>query len=573
MGRRRSTTTWGAALLLLASAGSTVLLGSAGAADAATPVVPPAAFAGWGTDLLGTPGAYVADPRVLASGFPDTHVVSDSDRTASVPTGLSTWWGSQTPPGRYWGSSQRRGFLSVRPASDLPGTPSSTTITFTGAEAPGDTAPPTVSASTGWGFVVGDVDSETVQVSGVRADGEPATAEDLGFAGGFNACATRERMQSCPAVPGAAPTWDPTRLTLTGSSAPGDAIGADAWFVPRARLQSVTLTSSWQSGSPVIQAWVVARTHQLRGTVAAAEGSTCDLTKAKVLLVDPDGHQVGDAVPVSDRGAWSFGQTLASDDLRARLDDTGVPGCQATSQVLAPVELARGDAEVAFTLAQTQGQDVVGSVKDDENLPVKGATVTLGVGSITRSATTGTDGTYTVKDLPPNADGESYGIDLTPPAGLVRVGTRPSVLRLAGQQLEPLDFIVEGTRLGAPSGDGTATPGTPGSSGGAGSSGPGSSGGSTSGGGTSPVSTSSGSTTTSTSTATRGGTASTTGSTTGSTAGTYSAAGAYTSATTSPTTSSLPGTGGPERGLLPAGVALLLAGAGTVVVNRRRARA
>lgn len=563
MARRRSTTTWGTALLLLGSAGSTVLLGAAGSADAATPVVPPAAFASWGTDLLGTAGAYVADPHLGASGFPDAHVVSDSDRTASVPTGLSTWWGSQTPPGRYWGSSERRGFLSVRPASDVPGTPSSTTLTFTGAKAVGDAVAPTVSASTGWGFVVGDVDSETVQVTGVRADGQPATAEDLGFVSGFNACATRERMRSCPTVPGAAPTWDPTQLTLTGSDAPGDSIGADAWFLPRARLQSVTLTSTWASGSPVLQTWVVARTHQLSGTVTAAKGSTCDLTKAKVLLVDPDGHQVGDAVPVSEKGAWSFGQTLASDDLRARIDDSGVPGCQATSQVLAPVKLALGDARAAFTLAQTQGQDVTGSVRDDENLPVKGARVTLSVGSVVRSATTGADGTYLLDKMPPNVSTEAYGIALTPPAGLVRVGTLPAVLALSGQQLAPLDFVVEGTRLGSPSGDGTATP-APGSTGSSGGSGSGGTGGSTTG-GTSPVSTSSGSTTTSTA----GGYTSTGGST----AGTYSAAGAYTSATTSPTTSSLPGTGGPERGLLPAGVALLLAGAGTVVVNRRRARA
>ncbi|MCW2818920.1 MAG: hypothetical protein JWR42_1707 [Marmoricola sp.] len=564
MVRRRFTTTWGTALVLLGAVGPAALVGTAGSAHAATtPVVPPSAFADWGTDLGGTPGAYVAKPDLHTSGFPDTLVASDSDRTSSVPSGLSTWWGSQTPPGRYWGSSQGRtghptGFLSVRPASDAPGTPSTTTLTFAGTAAEGDPVP-AASAPTGWGFVVGDVDSESVTVSGVRADGQPATAEELGFVGAFNACASRERMLSCPTVPGAAPTWDADLGTLTGSSAPQDSIGGDAWFVPTVRLASVTLSSTWTSGSPVFQTWVVARTHRLTGTVSVARGSTCDLTKASVLLVDPDGHQIGGTQKVGADGTWSFGQTLATADLGVRLDADGVPGCAASSQVLVPVDLTERDARAAFTLAQTQGQDVAGSVKDDENLPVKGARVTLAVGSISRSATTGADGTFVLTRMPPNAGVEKYGISLTPPSGLVRVGTRPVELALAGAAVEPLDFIVEGTRLGSPSHDGTATPpatggtgGTPGSTGGTGGTG------GTNGGDTSVLGTF-------TSTVDKVGTIGT--------GPTYSAAGAYTSTTTSPTTSSLPGTGGPERGLLAAGAGLLLAGAGTVLVNRRRARA
>jgi hypothetical protein len=61
MVRRRFTTTWGTALVLLGAVGPAALVGTAGSAHAATtPVVPPSAFADWGTDLGGTPGASLA---------------------------------------------------------------------------------------------------------------------------------------------------------------------------------------------------------------------------------------------------------------------------------------------------------------------------------------------------------------------------------------------------------------------------------------------------------------------------------------------------------------------------------
>ena len=192
MARMRRTTALAALGSLLSVAGGLALVGGATSADAAT-ANPPSSFVGWGTDLDGTPGAYVASAELFGVGYPEAVLSSDSTRTASVPQGLSTWWGAQTPAGKYWGSSHRKSFLSVRPASDTPGTPSTTTITF---DDDSPHAPP------GWGFVVGDVDSEAVTVTGVRADGQAASSEDLGFRGTFNACATPTRWTAARPPPG-----------------------------------------------------------------------------------------------------------------------------------------------------------------------------------------------------------------------------------------------------------------------------------------------------------------------------------------------------------------------------------
>ena len=538
MARMRRTTALAALGSLLSVAGGLALVAGAASAGAAT-ANPPSSFVDWGTDLDGTPGAYVSEPTLFGLGYPKARMTSDSTRTASVPQGLSTWWGSQTPAGKYWGSSHRKAFLSVRPASDVPGSPSTTTIRFA------DAAP------TGWGFVVGDVDSETVTVSGVRADGQPASSEDLGFRGTFNACATADKMDSCPAVAGRAPSWDVDLLTLTGSSAKPDSIGADGWFVPKARLRSVTLSSTWQAGEPVFQTWLVTRTNDLSGTVKVSDG-LCDLTQAAVTLVGAEGEAV-DTTPVAADGTWSFGRVAATDDFQARL--TGVPpGCKATSGVLQDLSLALAPDRAAFTVGQVLGAafDVSGSVKDDENLPVEGAKVTLGVGSISVSATTGPLGRFAFTDLPPNigSNGDSdaaYDVKLTPPGGLQQVGTRPASVRIDAAEgvADTLDFIVEGTRLTAPSGPTTSLPTTVPT--------------------TAPTSTSSPSATASASaTATPAVSSATSGATP------YSAAAAYTPTTSSPTTSSLASTGGPARVVLLAGLALLAAGGATLVGARRR---
>ena len=535
MSRMRRTTALAALGSLLTVAGGLALVGGAASADAAT-ANPPSSFVGWGTDLEGTPGAYVTKPELFGVGYPKAVMSSSSTRTASVPRGMSTWWGSQTPAGKYWGSSHDKSFLSVRPASDSPGAPSSTTLSFA------DAAP------TGWGFVVGDVDSETVTVSGVRADGDPASSEDLGFRGTFNACATPDKMVSCPKVAGRAPSWDADLLTLTGSSDPADSIGADGWFVPTARLRSVTLSSSWEAGEPVFQTWVVTRTSNLSGTVSVSDG-LCDLTQAAVTLVGAEGEALKTAQVAKD-GTWSFGQVAATNDFQARL--TGLPpGCEATNGVLEPLSLALAPDRAAFTVGQVLGSGVeaTGTVKDDENLPVKDAKITLSVGSISVSTTTGKQGRFTLPGLPPNIapTGEAdswYTVKLTPPGGLVQVGTLPDRVYVDARDgiADSLDFIVEGTRLTTPSGPTTSLPTTV------------------------PTSTP---TSTVSPTATASATTSTvTSATSGATP--YSAAAAYTTTSSSPTTSSLASTGGPARVVLLAGLALLAAGAATLVGSRRR---
>ena len=62
----------------------------------------------------------------------------------------------------------------------------------------------------------------------------------------------------------------------------------------------------------------------------------------------------------------------------------------------------------AFGQAQATGADLTGNVVDPNGAVVNGATVTANnrAGGITRTTTTGTDGTYKFINLPPGEGGE-----------------------------------------------------------------------------------------------------------------------------------------------------------------------
>lgn len=93
-------------------------------------------------------------------------------------SGSSTWLSAGTPVGAKYGSSQGRPCLNLRPKADTPKAPSTTTYTF---------ARPT--PSSGWTFVLGDIDADAVQIRAIGNDGTALTAAQLGFQGGFNYCA------------------------------------------------------------------------------------------------------------------------------------------------------------------------------------------------------------------------------------------------------------------------------------------------------------------------------------------------------------------------------------------------
>ena len=106
---------------------------------------------------------------VPAAGFPAAHISTDSTNPTS-PSGASAFLNSSTPFGQAFGSSQGEPYALLHLASGRK--PSTTVITFDSAPAAGT-----------WGFALGDVDAENVQVKAFGPGDTPLPVSDLGFEG------------------------------------------------------------------------------------------------------------------------------------------------------------------------------------------------------------------------------------------------------------------------------------------------------------------------------------------------------------------------------------------------------
>ena len=267
-GRRRP------ALGLLGALGATALLLplAAGPATAAG-----AGGAGaYGQWTISTDGS--GSLTVPAAGFPRATVATTSTGlTRAVGAGTSAYLNTGTAFGMAYGSSQAKQYLLLATATGR--TPSVTTLTF---------AAPT---PVGWGFALGDVDADQVQVSATTVGGGRATTAELGWEGSFNYCnTTSPRPSTCMgAVSTDLPVWDPTTDTLVGNGP--DTNGASGWLRPTVPLTSLTLTYTARSGTPVYQLWVATRTVSVGGTVRAACHHSGPVTLA---LLRPDGSPVRD---------------------------------------------------------------------------------------------------------------------------------------------------------------------------------------------------------------------------------------------------------------------------------------
>jgi hypothetical protein len=243
-------------LLGILLVGGALLVGASAGAATST------GYGAW-TPATGVSGSFATTVQLPGTGYPLARVVSDSVG-ATQPTGATTYFNATTPPGLVFGSSLNQPYLNLRPATG--NSPSTTTYTF-------DRAVPT-----GWGFVLGDIDSDKIRVTGTLADGSPALTAQLGFQGVFNPClpapAPTPRPAACtdPTVTKDLPTWDPATATLTGNPTAADTFGANGWFVPTVPLKTLTMTFSFRSGFPVYQTWFAARAQDVTGTVRDAGG-------------------------------------------------------------------------------------------------------------------------------------------------------------------------------------------------------------------------------------------------------------------------------------------------------------
>ena len=285
-----------------------------GVADAAGDVYGSWTVAAGGIGWTGSLG-------VGAVGFPTAGLDTDST-TPSTPT--AAFLSAATPFGERFGSSQGASYLSAAAASG--GRPSTTTITFTG---------PTPSGT--WGFALGDIDADQVQVSAVGPGG-PLTVAELGFQGSFSYCtASTPRPSSCGGVEGTdVPVWDPTAAVLRGNGT--DTAGAAGWFVPTRPLTALTLQFSVITGIPSFQLWVAAETADLTGNVSTTCGDPVP-DGSTVRLVDGAGSVVASA-PVAASGAYVFAGLAAAP---YTVDVVTSAGTAIDGAASLPVDLSIGD--------------------------------------------------------------------------------------------------------------------------------------------------------------------------------------------------------------------------------------
>ncbi|NUR70132.1 MAG: hypothetical protein HOU81_04880 [Hamadaea sp.] len=180
-----------------------------------------------------------------AAGFPVADVTSNAS-SVTVPSGASTFLGPQTPPGQVYGSSQGQTYLNVSTAKGFD--TSTTTMTF-------DAATP----AKNWAFVIGDLDADSLTITGTDANGDPISPADLGFEGTFNYCAYSPKPSGCTG-PGPftdVPTWSADTATLVGNTL--DTFGAAAWFQPTVAVKTLTFRFSRIIGAPIFQLWLAAK--------------------------------------------------------------------------------------------------------------------------------------------------------------------------------------------------------------------------------------------------------------------------------------------------------------------------
>lgn len=216
-----------------------------------------------------------------AVNFPPATYGTNST-TPTIPSGTSAFLGPSTPFGAVFGSSEAEAYLSLRTAAGI--TPSTTTFTF-------DTATPPF----GWGFALGDIDADSITISGADKTGRALTAAELGFTSVFNYCMATPQPGSCTTGPFTdVPTWDLATATLTGNVA--DTQGAAAWFMPTERIRTLTFVFSALSGNPIYQVWFAAVLGEIAGDVTTTDpsGTSNPASGVALTLGYPDGDSILD---------------------------------------------------------------------------------------------------------------------------------------------------------------------------------------------------------------------------------------------------------------------------------------
>jgi LPXTG-motif cell wall-anchored protein len=308
---------WGIATTALIVALAIGIPASAAAADSAPPGTI-GSFPTWAVTPSTTAGQTFTGSAnfTTAAGFPTTTFTTNST-TTKAPTGESAFLGASTGFGQHFGSTRSQPYLYLSPAS---GSPSTTTLTFA-------TPPPA-----GWGFALGDIDADFVEITATDSTGIAIPAGTLGGLLGaqdttnvppLNYCNGTPKPSSCT---GAGPftdvpEWFPTGTTIGATTYVNpvveghgtDTSGAYDWFLPTSNLKTLTFTYHVLSGFPIFQLWLAASAPvaTITGTVTPPAGET-DPAGTAVALENANGTPVLDIEnepvvdPVSPTGAFTI---------------------------------------------------------------------------------------------------------------------------------------------------------------------------------------------------------------------------------------------------------------------------
>ena len=359
-------------------------------------------WAGW-APLAGSGGAFTTTMTLAEHPSIVADVTSDSRAgQVGVISGASTWLAQGTAVGAKYGSSLNQPYLNLRPRADTPTAPSLTTYSFR-----------TPTPASGWTFVLGDIDADQLQVRAIGPDGVALTAAELGVHAGFNYCAPGVvGKPSCTGSATDVPTWNPATMTLTGNAAASDTSGAAAWFEPTAPISSLSFSYAQRSGFPVYQTWFASLARDITGAVT---DTGAPVPGATLTLTDATGAVVATTTSLAN-GSYAFPGFVATGGYTVSITPPAGKISVSATSVLA--DLTTADAVADFTVRDIIPVAVSGLVRDTDNQPVAGATVTIdGLAPIT----TGPDGRYLFDTVPEG----THPVTIAPPAGYT-VDTAPT---------------------------------------------------------------------------------------------------------------------------------------------------
>ncbi|ROP78492.1 carboxypeptidase family protein [Frigoribacterium sp. PhB107] len=348
----------------------------------------------WGEfQVSGSARAYTGT-MTLAGGFPVTTFTSTS-RQATVPSGSSTWQAASTPPGAQYGTSRGLPYLNQRPSQDSPTAAGAAVTTYSFESA---------TPSSGWSFVLGDIDADQATITATGVGGAVVTAAQLGFQGTYNYCAGTGTPSCDSAGTGDQPRWDAATATLVGNPSAADTEGAAGWFSPSVPLETLTITYQQRSGFPVYQTWFATKTFSAAGTATVDTGETATpYSGATVTVTNAAGDVVG-TTETDAEGRWSVPALVAAAGYTATITPRGTDTVEPTAFSLVTADATGVDFVFPADIVPPATVSAVGAVVDGAGAPVGGREVQIvaeGDDVPLASTTSAADGTFAFDGLDP----------------------------------------------------------------------------------------------------------------------------------------------------------------------------